>query len=76
MQDEDSLFVMSPRASCNRAYYWIPIRLRYQLAENERSTEKQGCMKHLNYMLDSKPILWSLFKNKSCDYLLNKSDQR
>lgn len=23
MRDEDSRSVMSPRASCNRAYYWI-----------------------------------------------------
>lgn len=43
MQDEDSLSVMSPRASCNRADYWIPIRLRAQLAQNERRTGKGAC---------------------------------
>lgn len=43
MQDEDSLSVMSPRANCNRADYWIPIRPRAQLAQNKRRTGKGAC---------------------------------
>lgn len=43
MRDEDSLSVMSPRASCNRAEYGIPIRPRAQLAQNERRTGKGAC---------------------------------
>lgn len=59
MQDEDSVSVMSPRASCNRADYWIPIRPRAQLALNKRSTGKEPASP-LHCTFNDNTMIWSL----------------